>query len=134
MGGLSGAILKVIVSAPGRALVSWMAARRVQMPFPAAVSQVPSPGVASVEFSAEFTTKVAPETGLTMIAEMKSVVRMSRKATKGLLWRNDMSILLIYSCCELKEYVFKNNYKRIFSRCRENYISLLRLTNFAKME
>jgi len=45
-----------------------------------------------------------------------------------------MSILLIYSCCELKEYVFKNNYKRILSRCRENYISMLRLATFAKME
>src|SRR4029079_7126484 len=49
----------MISSAPDRELVSWMAARSVQVPFPGAVSQMPLPGFASATSSELFTVKVA---------------------------------------------------------------------------
>src|SRR5689334_2936450 len=49
----------MISSAPARALVSWIAARSVQVPFPLAVSQMPLPGFASATSSGLLTVKVA---------------------------------------------------------------------------
>src|SRR6266700_3650811 len=48
----------MIVSAPERAFASWIAARKVQTPLPAAVSHLPSPGLTSATSDGLLTVKV----------------------------------------------------------------------------